>query len=235
MSVTQKNATVHLDDDFTVTDTIGGSILEDLFDDEAIETIAFDRDADETLTQSLGASQVGHAPDRFHYRSELGEGAYGKVWKAQDADIGREVAVKSYKYPGRAGQRLISLETSIAGKIDHPGVPALYDVKKTEDDQYHVIMKYVEGETLESIIDRLRDRDEETQTKYRFEQRTELIIQVLRALSVAHAKGIVHRDIKAENIMVGTSGEAYLMDWGIALDLSQSNGEGQLADAPQPR
>ena len=51
-------------------------------------------------------------------------------------------------------------------------------------------MKYVEGETLESIIARLRERDEETQAKYRFEQRAELIIQVLRALSAAHAKGI---------------------------------------------
>ena len=125
------------------------------------------------------------------------------------------------------------METKIAGRIDHPGMPALYDVKKTEDGQYHYIMKYIEGETLEEVVSRLRSGDEKTIEHFGFEKRAEIILQVLRVLATAHKQNIVHRDIKAENIMIGPSGEAYLMDWGIAIDLTENSGKGQLAGSPR--
>ena len=106
--------------------TIGSSLLDDLFGNIEIENLTEDSTA--SLSASLGPSQihgVEMAIDRFNYKTELGEGTYGKVWKAEDSDIGRSVAVKSYKLTGPAGLQLLSLETNIAGKIDHPGIPTL--------------------------------------------------------------------------------------------------------------
>ena len=126
--------------------TIGATIIEDLFEDAEVQK--------QTVKASAGTSTLalGHAQlrcmhkdtERFSYDEPLGEGAYGKVWKAKDIDIGRPVAVKSYKFAGPVGHRLLSMETNIAGKIDHPNVPVLYDIKKTEDEHYHYIMKYYE-------------------------------------------------------------------------------------------
>jgi serine/threonine-protein kinase len=187
-------------------------------------------------TFSIGKPQIttNHSTlGRYNYENDLGEGAYGKVWRAQDVDIGRSVAIKSYKFSGNVGQKLLRMETNIAGRIDHPGMPALYDVKKTEDGQYHYIMKYIQGETLEEVLHRLRAEDEKTIDCFGFEKRAEIILQVLRVLATAHKKNIVHRDIKAENIMIGISGEAYLMDWGIAIDVTENTGKAQLAGTPR--
>ena len=217
--------------------TIGVTILEDLFQNDEMdkETVKIQTGSG-VSTIALGEAQLRKmhdATERFSYENPLGEGAYGKVWKAQDIDIGRSVAIKSYKYGGEVGHRLLSMETNIAGKIDHPNVPVLYDIKKTEDEQYHYIMKFIEGESLEAIIERLRAGDKETLAKYSFEKRASIITQILRVLAASHKKNILHRDIKAENIMVGPAGEAYLMDWGVALDLNQFNGKGQLAGSPR--
>ena len=125
------------------------------------------------------------------------------------------------------------METSIVGKIDHPGVPVLYDIQQTDDGLYHYIMKYVEGQTLEDVIERLRNNDSEMQNMFKHLNRAELILQILRTLASTHSKGIVHRDIKPENIMIGKNGEAYLMDWGIALDINENDGEGQLSGSPR--
>lgn len=217
-------------------ETIGLTMLDDLFDEEEQAETVVEIDTSDVETFSIGKPQITtHTQQlgRYNYEDALGEGAYGTVWRAQDVDIGRSVAIKSYKFTGNVGEKLLRMETNIAGKIDHPGVPVLYDVKKTEDGQYHFIMKYIEGETLEEVIKRLRSGDEETHKQYGHEKRAELILQILRVLVSAHKQNIIHRDIKAENIMIGLAGEAYLMDWGIALNIKQNNGKGQLAGSPR--
>ena len=232
----ESEETLHLDglDQMaTINETIKPQQVSDRDKTSHLKTFKLNTTIETTITQSLGPSQIVQTIDRFDYQADLGEGAHGKVWKAKDNDIGRTVAVKSYKYNGNTAQKLFNVETNIAGKIDHPNVPALYDVRKTDNDQFHFIMKYVEGETLSDIILRLRAKDPQTHQQYRFEQRASLIIQVLRALDAAHTQGVVHRDIKAENIMVASCGVIYLMDWGVALDLSQNNGEGELAGTPR--
>jgi serine/threonine protein kinase len=77
-------------------------------------------------------------------------------------------------------------------------------------------MKHVEGETLESIIEKLQAGDPAYKEKYTFTARAEIFMALLRALQFAHANGYVHRDIKPANVMVGRFGEVMLMDWGVA-------------------
>jgi serine/threonine protein kinase len=86
-------------------------------------------------------------------------------------------------------------------------------------------MKYVEGQTLADIIDRLAAGDPATTAFWTFERRAELMIAVLQALDYAHERGVIHRDIKPENIMVGSHGEVRLMDWGIAKRIGVEPGE----------
>ena len=94
-------------------------------------------------------------------------------------------------------------------------------------------MKYVEGKTLKQLIQELINNNKETHRRFPFGKRAELMIQLLRTLCDLHENNIVHRDIKPDNILVDHNGHAYLMDWGIALDLNESNGEGELCGTPK--
>jgi len=85
-----------------------------------------------------------------------------------------------------------------------------------ERGEYYFVMKYVDGETLESIIDKLAVGCPLTHARYGIERRVQIFVALLEAVAFAHEKGIVHRDIKPANVMVGSYGEVVLMDWGIA-------------------
>ena len=106
------------------------------------------------------------------------------------------------------------------GQLDHPNIVPIHDVGVDELGRYFFVMKYVEGETLESIIEKLIAKDPAYEAKYSIEVRIELFLGVLHALEYSHAQGIVHRDLKPANIMVGRFGEVVLMDWGIAKPLA---------------
>jgi eukaryotic-like serine/threonine-protein kinase len=88
-------------------------------------------------------------------------------------------------------------------------------------------MKYVEGETIESIISKLAAGDPDAKSRFSLERRLKIFLGLLHALSLAHDRGIVHRDIKPANVMVGRHGEVMLMDWGIAKTVGKD-------DAPPP-
>lgn len=170
--------------------------------------------------------------DRYHFEQNLGEGAYGKVWKAKDQKIGRMVAIKKFKSLGEEGACLCQSEISRTGRLDHPGIPTIYDAGQ-EDGESYFTMKYIEGKTLKKIIEELIGNNQHTHKKYPFGKRMEILQQLLRTLCDLHKNNIIHRDIKPENILIDPHGHAYLMDWGIALDKTVSNGEGDLCGTPK--
>ena len=169
---------------------------------------------------------------RFAIRELLGEGSFGRVYLAFDHDIGREVAVKVFKALETVGEGDVAREVQIAGQIDHPGVPAIYDVGRGDDGNAYCVMKRLHAIELEEIINGLKACDPEMHAKYPFHRRCQLGVGLLRILVTAHARGIVHRDIKPQNILVGTSGEVMLIDWGIAVDLSKGDGSERVAGTP---
>ncbi|RJS22484.1 serine/threonine protein kinase [Corallococcus sp. H22C18031201] len=157
------------------------------------------------------------ARERFEEVRPLGQGGMGEVVLLQDHDIDRQVALKRM-HPGADMDRVLRFveEIRIVGQLDHPNIVPLHDVGVDERGRYFFVMKHLEGETLESIIARLRRGDPDAHARFPYTMRMQIFLGVLNAVSYAHRKGFIHRDLKPANIMVGPFGEVTVLDWGLA-------------------
>jgi len=170
---------------------------------------------------------------RFEPLGKLGEGGLGEVLSARDLDIGRRVAIKRIR-PDRASRgaflRFVQ-EVRTTGRLDHPGIVPVHDVAKDSGGEYFFVMKQVEGQTLTEIIDALKAGDAEAHARFPFEKRLAIVEQLMHAVAFAHAQGVIHRDLKPDNVMVGEHGEVTLIDWGIAKQIGgpdiQADSDGQ--------
>jgi tRNA A-37 threonylcarbamoyl transferase component Bud32 len=167
---------------------------------------------------------------RYEVIGELGRGAMGIVYKARDPAIDRIVAMKTY-VAGADGaddefRYRFEREARAAGKLSHPGVVTVHDLVKDGGGQPHIVMEFVDGTTLTRML---------ADQRIAFEQAVEIGIELAQALDYAHAQGLVHRDIKPDNIIIARDGRAKIMDFGIArmggagADLTQA---GQVLGTP---
>jgi eukaryotic-like serine/threonine-protein kinase len=155
---------------------------------------------------------------RYEALRSLGSGGQAEVTLTQDHDINRTVALKRL-LPERKDDASVlrfAEEIRTVGQLEHPNIVPIHDVGVDEAGNYFFVMKHVEGETLETIIENLRAGDEAYLRRYTPEYRLQICNEILRGVEHAHALGILHRDIKPANIMVGSLGEAVIMDWGLA-------------------
>jgi serine/threonine-protein kinase len=166
----------------------------------------------------LGSASLSARP-RFEVMTALGRGSFGEVWQARDSDIGRAVALKHFLGTKEQATQSCIEELRFTGRLDHHGIPTVYQVGLTERGSPYITMQLLEGEPLQALINRLKKGDAETHKAYNFHRRVDLIIQLLRIIDVAHKSGVLHRDIKPENIFVNPAGEVTLLDWGIAAEL----------------
>jgi serine/threonine protein kinase len=158
---------------------------------------------------------------RYEPTKLLGAGGMGEVVLVRDHDIERKVALKRL-LPEMTDPAILARfvdEIRTVGRLEHPNIVPIHDVGVDELGRYFFVMKYVEGETLESIIAKLAEGDPAYRAKYSIEVRIGLFLGLLHALEYAHAQGVVHRDIKPANVMVGRFGEVVLMDWGVSKPL----------------
>lgn len=166
-----------------------------------------------------GATEhVADERPRFMSVRQLGEGAMGTVELQRDNDIRRTVAVKKLREEARFEGALLRFadEVRIVGQLEHPCIVPIYDVGRDEAGDVYLVMKHLEGETMESVIEKLRAGDPAYTARFSIQFRAHLFLQVLDAMRYAHARGILHRDLKPANIMIGRYDEVTVMDWGVA-------------------
>ena len=145
---------------------------------------------------------------RYAFVKELGRGGMGTVYLAEDRELDRLVAVKVLNTPEVTDglRERIMREAQILARLEHPGIVPVHDAGTLPDGRIFYAMKFVRGSRLDeyaaqgtSLNDRLR----------KFQA-------VCDAVAFAHAHGVIHRDLKPQNIMIGSFGEVLVMDWGIA-------------------
>ncbi|MFE7073330.1 serine/threonine-protein kinase [Streptomyces sp. NPDC057620] len=150
---------------------------------------------------------------RYRLTERIGSGGMGTVWRATDELVGRDVAVKEPRLPGdprdaahqRAYHRL-QREARAAARVEHPGAVAIHDVV-VEDGLPWIVMELIRGESLHEVLQRGALAPTES---------ARIGLSVVGALKAAHAKGIVHRDVKPANVLLGQHGRVVLTDFGIA-------------------
>ncbi|HMK39901.1 MAG TPA: serine/threonine-protein kinase, partial [Bacteroidota bacterium] len=150
---------------------------------------------------------IGQTVLQYKIVEKLGEGGMGVVYKAEDTKLRRTVALKflPHDIESHESERARFLqEAQAAAILNHPNICTVYDIQEHEGEQF-IVMEYVEGKTLRQMVP-----IEKMQTAI------EYAIQIGEALQEAHSKGIVHRDIKTDNIMVNAKNQIKVMDFGLA-------------------
>src|SRR5215468_1265427 len=147
---------------------------------------------------------------RYEIRERLGTGGMGSVYRARDRELDRSVAIKVIR-PELAEQsdilRRFKQELILARQVTHKNVIRIFDLGEDAGIKF-ITMEYVEGQSLKSMMDE--------RGKLSYEESAGIIQQVCLALEAAHAEGVVHRDLKPQNIMVDKQGKVLVMDFGIA-------------------
>ena len=165
----------------------------------------------------LGPLRLSEAdvPRRFVDLGEIGRGGTSTIRRVQDQNLQREVAMKVLD-PEMArhavARKAFVEEAQITGQLDHPNIVPVHDIGVDADGTTFFTMKLVRGLTLTEWVRYGADGDPPALT-----EALDVFIKICDAVSFAHSRGVIHRDIKPDNVMVGRFGEVYLMDWGIAL------------------
>ncbi len=152
---------------------------------------------------------------RYQLRGEVAQGGMGMILRVWDEDLRRHLAMKVMLADENAGPRGLARfveEAQVTGQLDHPGIVPVHELGIDARGRVFFTMKLVKGQTLGSVID-LASRDSEGWNRTRV---LSVLLRVCEAMAFAHDKGVIHRDLKPGNVMVGKFGETYVMDWGLA-------------------
>jgi hypothetical protein len=156
----------------------------------------------------------------------LGEGGMGRVELARQKSLGRDVAIKTVRSDVAGAQSTAALLTEArhAGRLEHPNIVPVHALARTADGHPVMVMKRVEGVAWRDL---LQDPQHPFWARHAgdpLELHLDVFQQVCNAVHFAHSRGLVHRDVKPANVMLGEYGEVYLVDWGLAVEIGQPQG-----------
>jgi serine/threonine protein kinase/lipopolysaccharide biosynthesis regulator YciM len=145
----------------------------------------------------------------YHILEELGKGAMGAVYLAEDTSLARRVAIKfaDQTHDDQEFRARFQREARLAASLNHRNIATVYDFGETDDGRLFLVMELVQGRKLS---ERLSDGD------LALERRLEIIAEIAGALGEAHRRGVIHRDIKPSNILINENGEVKVLDFGLA-------------------
>lgn len=168
------------------------------------------------LSGAAEDSMVGKSIGAYKVLSRLGKGGMGEVYLAEDTRLDRKVALK-FLSPERIGdnwaKRQLVKEAQAVAQLDHPNICAVYGIEEHEDHHF-IVMQFIEGKTLAELV---------RSNALKSMQFLELALQIVGAIAEAHAHGIIHKDIKPGNIMVTPTGQAKVLDFGLAKIVQKQN------------
>lgn len=158
--------------------------------------------------------------ERYKIYERIGIGGMASVYRAQDTHLGREVAIKII-HESLSGDDVFLQqfrnEAHAAANLNHPNIVAVYDIGEWEG-RYFMVMEYVEGKTLKEIIRTYQNKEEHMPV----ERMLGIAIQICKGMGYAHRSGLVHCDMKPQNILVTTDDRAKITDFGISRAVSEA-------------
>ena len=155
--------------------------------------------------------------DRYQIVAKLGSGGTAVVYKAIDTVLNREVTVKILQEQFTSNQKFVMRfrkEAQAIAALSHPNIVSVYDVGCSDEGEPYLFMEYVEGRTLKEIINKMGPLSLDRSLDYTH--------QILAGLNHAHSYGVIHRDIKPQNIMITPEGQVKIMDFGLAMNLTDT-------------
>lgn len=160
------------------------------------------------------------AEDRYRLLDNFAHGGLGNIWRAEDTSIHREIAFKELLPKALKNRVIVERfleEAQITGQLEHPGIVPIYDVGYQENGTPFYAMKLLKGGNMDEAIESLHaiPRDS-TERQLAFTRLLRQFIAVCQAVGFAHEKGVLHRDLKPLNVMLGQFGETLVLDWGLA-------------------
>jgi predicted Ser/Thr protein kinase len=162
---------------------------------------------------------IGQKLGRYHLLDKLGAGAMGVVWLAEDPELGRKVALKLLKRPDASLTERLVREARSMAQVNDPNVVAVYDVG-TADGSTYIAMELVQGKSLRQW--------QASQTSRTVPEIIEAYVAAGRGLAAAHRAGLVHRDFKPDNVLVGDDGRVRVTDFGLAAAKAGESGHAHL-------
>ena len=192
-----------------------------------------DETIDSPLANSDGITNLQN-DQRFNPIREHARGGLGQVSVAHDGQLNRKVALKQIrpKYVTDDDcQRRFVLEAQVTGSLEHPGIVPVYGLGQNDDGQPYYAMRFIEGDSLREAINQLHQGNPvEIQSSLELRRLLSRFITVCNTLEYAHSRGVLHRDIKPDNIMLGPYGETLVVDWGLAKVTEESTLADTLVD-----
>ena len=177
------------------------------------------------------------AGTRFRILRPHAEGGLGEVSVARDEELQREVALKEIKArhaDDPESRARFLLEAEITGGLEHPGIMPVYGLGQYADGRPYYAMRFIRGDSLKEAVDRYHDpQAEKSAPGKRAVELRELLgrfLDVCNAIAYAHSRGVLHRDLKPGNIMLGPYGETLVVDWGLAKAVDRPEAKTESSD-----
>ena len=186
----------------------------------AVSRLATDRQPKtDGSTEVIAPSKAAASASAYELGRILAKGGMGAILSARDNSIQRTVALKVILTGAEASEehihRLVT-EARITGQLEHPSIVPLHELGVTADGVVYYTMRLVEGVTLSEVLETIRLNDRKAIEKYPLRTLLTVFQKICDAVAFAHSRGVVHRDLKPDNIMLGEFGEVFVMDWGLA-------------------
>jgi serine/threonine-protein kinase len=179
------------------------------------------------------AHQSAPTRDRYSLSRLHAAGGIGQVWLARDLDLDREVALKEIR-PERGENPVVWArflkEAKITGQLEHPGIVPVYELRGQRSSSPYYTMRFIRGRTLAEVIKGFHDKRLRGEAgSVDLHGLLTAFVAICNALAYAHARGVIHRDLKPQNVVVGDYGEVIVLDWGLAKLIDDPERDTELA------